>query len=177
MSRIYNRSQDAKGLKKDKKAAAGILSLVLWAALLTVLLHLLDRRSGGHLIEGLGHVVYWLMLCIAVFFFWWLLMGWRLRKFMKRLDKAGLDYLRNHDVDGYLLELDACCEMAGVRNMTLGGIPAMDYVTILKIRTLREAGRERETSALLETAKQEMKGEKTLLLLRDEEEKLDRRQK
>ena len=177
MSRIYNRSQEAKGLKKDKKAAAGILSLVLWAALLTVLLHLLDRRSGGHLIEGLGHVVYWLMLCIAVFFFWWLLMGRRLRKFMKRLDRAGLDYLRSRGVDGYLLKLDACCEMAGVRNMTLGGIPALDYVTILKIRTLREAGREGEVFALLETAKQEMKGEKALLLLRDEEEKLDRRQK
>ena len=38
--------------------AAGILSLVLWAALLTVLLHLMDRRGGGHLIEGLGHVLY-----------------------------------------------------------------------------------------------------------------------
>ena len=50
-------------------------------------------------------------------------------------------------------------------------------MTILKIRTLREAGREGEAFALLETAKQEMKGEKTLLLLRDEEEKLDRRQK
>lgn len=164
-------------MKKDKKAAAGILSLVLWAALLTVLLHLLDRHGGGHLIEGLGHVLYWIMLCIAVFFIWWLLMGWRLRKFMKRLDKEGLDYLRNRDVDGYLLELDACCEMVGVRNMTLGGIPATDYVTILKIRTLREAGREREAFALLETAKQEMKGEKSLLLLRDEEEKLDRRQR
>ena len=119
--------------------------------------------------------MYWLMLCIAVFFFWWLLMGRRLRKFMKRLDRAGLDYLRSRGVDGYLLKLDACCEMAGVRNMTLGGIPALDYVTILKIRTLREAGREGEVFALLETAKQEMKGEKSLLLLRDEEEKLDRR--
>ena len=41
---------------------------------------------------------------------------------------------------------------------------ALDYVTILKIRTLREAGREGEAFALLETAKQEMKGEKALLL-------------
>ena len=57
----------------------------------------------------------------------------------------------------------------------MGSQPTLEYVTILKIRTLREAGRERETSALLETAKQEMKGEKSLLLLRDEEEKLDRR--
>ena len=52
----------------------------------------------------------------------------------------------------------------------------MDYVTILKVRTLREAGREGEAFALLETAKQEMKGEKALLLLRDEEEKLEKHQ-
>ena len=47
---------------------------------------------------------------------------------------------------------------------------------ILKIRTLREAGREEEALALLETAKQEMKGEKALLLLRAEEEKLEKHQ-
>ena len=58
----------------------------------------------------------------------------------------------------------------------MGGIPAKEYVTILKIRTLREAGREGEAFALLETAKQEMKGEKSLLLLRDEEEKLEKHQ-
>ena len=45
-------------------------------------------------------------------------------------------------------------------------------MTVLKIRTLREAGREEEALALLETAKQEMKGEKALLLLSAEEEKL-----
>ena len=66
--------------------------------------------------------------------------------------------------------------MSGVRNMALSGIPARDYVTILKIRTLREAGREGEALALLETAKQEMNGEKALLLLRDEEEKLKKSQ-
>ena len=58
----------------------------------------------------------------------------------------------------------------------ISGIPARDYVMILKIRTLREAGREEEVLALLETAKQEMKGEKALLLLRDEEEKLKKSQ-
>ncbi len=162
-------------MKKDKKPA-GLLSLILWAALLTVLLHLLDRRGIWHLAEGLHHVLYWIMLCIAVFFFWWLLMGRRFRKFMERLEAADYAYLRDRDVDGYLLELDACREMAGIRNMALSGIPARDYVTILKIRTLREAGREGEALALLETAKQEMNGEKALLLLRDEEEKLKKSQ-
>ena len=92
---------------------------------------------------------------------------------MKRLEAAGYAYLRDRDVDRYLLELDTCCEMAGVRNMALSGIPAGDYVTVLKIRALREAGREEEALALLETAKREMKGEKAMLLLRDEEEKLE----
>ena len=55
-------------------------------------------------------------------------------------------------------------------------IPARDYVMILKIRTLREAGRREEALALLETAKQEMKGEKAQLLLREEEEKLEKSQ-
>ncbi|MDE6455253.1 MAG: hypothetical protein K2L38_04955, partial [Dysosmobacter sp.] len=120
---------------------------------------------------------YWIMLCIVVLFFWWLLMGRRFRKFMERLEAAGYAYLRDRDVDRYLLKLDACREMAGLRNMALSGIPAGDYMTILKIRTLREAGREGEALALLGTAKQEMNGEKALLLLRDEEEKLDRMQK
>ena len=66
--------------------------------------------------------------------------------------------------------------MSGVKNAVISGIPARDYVMILKIRTLREAGREEEVLALLETAKQEMKGEKALLLLRDEEEKLKKSQ-
>lgn len=104
-------------------------------------------------------------------------MGRRLRKFMKRLEAAGYAYLRDRDVDRYLLELDACREMAGIRNMALSGIPAGDYVTVLKIRALQEAGREEEALALLETAKQVMKGEKAQLLLWDEEEKLDRRQR
>jgi hypothetical protein len=43
---------------------------------------------------------------------------------------------------------------------------------ILKIRTLREAGRGEDALALLEAAQQSMKGEKAQLLLRAEEEKL-----
>ena len=164
-------------MKKDRKAAAGLLSLVLWAALLTVLIRLIEQRSGWSMEEGLYRVLHWIMLCITVFFFWWLLMGRRLRKFMKRLEAAGYAYLRDRDVDRYLLELDACREMAGIRNMALSGIPARDYVTVLKIRALREAGREEEALVLLETAKQVMKGEKAQLLLWDEEEKLDRRQR
>lgn len=167
------------GLKKDKKAAAGILSLILWAALLTVIARLLVRRAGWDwdLSGILFKVLLWVMLCIAIFFCWWIFAGLRLNRFMKRLNEAGYTYLKTHDVDAYLREMDACCEMLGVKSFVLSGLPAKDYVMILKIRTLREAGREEEALALLETAKQEMKGEKALLLLRDEEEKLDRRQR
>ena len=79
-------------------------------------------------------------------------------------------------MDAYLREIDTCSEMPGVKSFVLSGIPARDYVMILKIRTLREAGREEDARALLETAKQKMKGEKVLLLLRDEEEKLEKHQ-
>lgn len=166
-------------MKKDRKVSAGLLSLVLWAALLTVIARLLARRIGWDWDLGgiFFKVLQWVMLCIAIFFCWWIFAGLRLNRFMKRLNEAGYTYLKTHDADAYLREMDACCEMPGVKNAVLSGIPARDYVTVLKIRTLREAGREEDALALLETAKQEMKGEKALLLLRDEEEKLDRRQR
>lgn len=164
-------------MKKDRKAAAGLLSLVLWAALLTVIARLLLHRSGGDLNGILFKILLLVMQCIAIFFCWWIFAGLRLNRFIKRLNEAGYTYLRTHDADVYLREMDACCEMPGVKNAVLSGIPARDYVTVLKIRTLREAGREEEALALLETARQEMKGEKALLLLREEEEKLDRRQR
>lgn len=163
-------------MKRDKKAAAGILSLVLWAALLTVIARLLPHRSGWDLNGILFKILLWAMQCIAIFFCWWVFAGLRLNRFMKRLNEAGYTYLRTHDVDAYLREIDSCCEMPGVKSAVISGIPARDYVMILKIRTLRETGREEEALALLETAKQEMKGEKAQLLLRDEEEKLEKRQ-
>ena len=164
-------------MKKDKMAAAGILSLVLWAALLTVIARLLPHRSGWDLNGILFKILLLVIQCIAIFFCWWIFTGLRLNRFIKRLNEAGYTYLRTHDVDTYLWEIDICCEMPGVKNAVLSGIPARDYVTVLKIRTLREAGREEEALALLETAQQEVKGEKALLLLREEEEKLDRRQR
>lgn len=163
-------------MKKDKRAVAGILSLVLWAALLTVIARLLPHRSGWDLNGILFKILLWAMQCIAIFFCWWVFAGLRLNRFMKRLNEAGYTYLRTHDVDAYLREIDIYCEMPGVKNAVISEIPARDYVMILKIRTLREAGRGEEALALLETAKQEMKGEKALLLLRDEEEKLEKRQ-
>ena len=69
--------------------------------------------------------------------------------------------------------MDACCEMPGVKNSVISGIPAKDYVVILKIRTLREAGRREEALTLLEAAQREMKGEKAQLLIKAEKEKFE----
>ena len=100
-------------MKKDKKAAAGILSLVLWAALLTVIARLLARRAGWDwdLSGILFKVLLWVMLCIAIFFCWWIFAGLRLNRFMKRLNEAGYTYLKTHDVDAYLREMDACWKL------------------------------------------------------------------
>jgi len=164
-------------LKEHKnKGAMGILSLFLWAVLLTVIARLLTHHGGWDFSGILFKVLLWVMQCIAIFFCWWIFTGLRLNRFIKRLNEAGYTYLETHGVDAYLREIDICCEMPGAKNAVISGIPARDYVTILKIRTLREAGREGEAFALLETAKQEMKGEKALLLLRDEEEKLEKHQ-
>ena len=164
-------------MKEHKnKGAMGILSLFLWAVLLTVIARLLTHHGGWDFSGILFKVVLWIMQCIAIFFCWWIFMGLRLNRFIKRLNEAGYTYLETHGVDVYLREIDICCEMPGAKNAVISGIPARDYVMILKIRTLREAGREEDARALLETAKQKMKGEKVLLLLRDEEEKLEKHQ-
>ena len=159
---------------QKNKGALGILSLVLWAALLTVIARLLTRRAGWDwdLSGILFKILLWVMLCIAIFFCWWIFTGLRLNRFMKRIEEAGYTYLKTHDVDAYLREIDTCCEMPGVKSFMLSGIPAKDYVMIIKIQTLREAGRKEEAHALLESAQQSMKGEKAQLLLREEEEKL-----
>lgn len=168
--------EEVRDLKDQKnKGALGILSLVLWAVLLTVIARLLTHRSGWDFSGILFKVLLWVMLCIAVFFCWWIFAGLRLNKFLKRLDEAGYTYLKTHDTDAYLLEMDACCEMPGVKNSVISGIPAKDYVVILKIRTLREAGRREEALTLLEAAQREMKGEKAQLLIKAEKEKFERR--
>lgn len=157
---------------QKNKGALGILSLVLWAALLTVIARLLPQRSGWDFNGILFMILLWVMQCIAIFFCWWIFTGLQLNRFIKRLNEVGYTYLRTHDVDAYLWEIDACCEMPGVKNAVISGIPARDYVVILKIRTLQEVGRKEEARALLESAQQSMKGEKAQLLLSAEEEKL-----
>lgn len=159
-------------MKKDRRAA-GLLSLVLWAALAAVLVYSFNRRGGWRLVEGLILLLHGAALAVVGFFCWWMIVSRRLNRMTRRLEAAGFDYLRTRDADRYLRELDGCLETPGIRRMVLGGIPAGDYVTVLKIRTLGEAGRGSEARALLERTKQDARGERTLLLLRREEEELE----
>ena len=159
--------------KSDKKPnVLGLAALVLWAVLLTLFANTLFGNLERGFTGTLFRVLVWVMLGIAVFFCWWIHAGLRLHRFTKRLDEAGFAYLKSHDVDAYLSELDACCGMPGVDRSVLSGIPARDYVTIMKIRALREAGRDEECRALLRAAEERMTGEKARLLWKDEEEKL-----
>ena len=84
---------------QKNKGARGILTLILWAALLTVLVQFMAHRNGWDFSGVLFKVLLWVMLCIAVFFCWWMFAGLRLNRFLKRLDEAGYTYLKSHDVD------------------------------------------------------------------------------
>ncbi len=160
-------------MKEQKKPnILGLVSLVLWAVLLTLIANLLFGSLEWDFRGPLFKIMLWVMLFIAAFFCWWIHAGLRLHRFAKRLDKVGFAYLESHDLDAYLTELDRCCEARGADRFVLSGIPARDYVTLMKIRALRESGRGEEALALLQTAKEELKSEKARLLLEAEEEKL-----
>ena len=80
-------------MKEHKnKGAMGILSLFLWAVLLTVIARLLTHHGGWDFSGILFKVVLWIMQCIAIFFCWWIFMGLRLNRFIKRLNEAGYTY-------------------------------------------------------------------------------------
>ena len=160
-------------MKEQKKPnVLGLVTLILWAVLLTLIANLLFGCLEWDFRGPLFRIMLWVMLFIAAFFCWWIHAGLRLHRFTKRLDEVSFAYLESHDVDTYLSELDDCCKMPGVDRSVLSGIPASDYVTIMKIRALREAGHSEESIALLQAAKEKMKSEKAQLLLKTEEEKL-----
>lgn len=118
--------------------------------------------------------VFWIVIlaCAAAFLGWWVYMSVRINHLIKRLDAAGFQYQTTHDEKAYLTELDECAKMPGAEKITLSKMPAKDYLTILKIRTLREAGRTAEASTLLETARPEITNDRARQLLKAEEEQL-----
>lgn len=153
---------------KKNKRLLGVISIFLWAVILTIVLRSYLEKTGYTL------PVFWIVIlaCVAAFLGWWVYMSVRINHLIKRLDSAGFQYQTTHDEKAYLTELDECAKMPGAEKITLSKMPAKDYLTILKIRTLREAGRTAEASTLLETARTEITNDRARQLLKAEEEQL-----
>lgn len=153
---------------KKNKRLLGVISIFLWAVILTIVLRSYLEKTGYTL------PVFWVVIlaCAAAFLGWWVYMSVRINHLIKRLDAAGFQYQTTHDEKAYLIELDECAKMPRAEKITLSKMPAKDYLTILKIRTLREAGRTAEASTLLETARTEITNDRARQLLKAEEEQL-----
>lgn len=153
---------------KKNKRLWGVISIFLWAVILTIVLRSYLEKTGYTL------PVFWIVIlaCAAAFLGWWVYMSVRINHLIKRLDEAGFQYQTTHDEKAYLTELDECAKMPGAEKITLSQMPAKDYLTILKIRTLREAGRTAEASTLLETARTEITNDRARQLLKAEKEQL-----
>ena len=87
----------------------------------------------------------------VVFVCWWGLGSWRVARFCKRLDRAGTAYVETHDGEAYLRELDACARMPGTGKSAISGMPVQEFLSVLRVRTLREMGRREEALALIKT--------------------------
>mgnify|MGYP001510199162 CR=1 FL=1 len=145
---------------KKNKRLLGVISIFLWAVILTIVLRSYLEKTGYTL------PVFWIVIlaCAAAFLGWWVYMSVRINHLIKRLDAAGFQYQTTHDEKAYLTEL--------AEKITLSKMPAKDYLTILKIRTLREVGRTAEASTLLETTRTEITNDRARQLLKAEEEQL-----
>ena len=153
---------------KKNKRLLGVISIFLWAVILTIVLRSYLEETGNPM--PVFAIV--LLVCAAAFFGWWFYMSMRISRLVKRLGEAGFQYQTTHDAEAYLSELDECARMPGAEKITLSSMPARNYITILKIRTLREAGRAAEASALLEAARTEITDDRARQLLKAEKEQL-----
>lgn len=151
--------------KKNKKGLR-LISIFLWAAIITLAIRL-SLEKIGNLLLVLPIVI---LVCVVAFFGWWIYMGLRVNRLVRRVNEAGFQYQTTHNGEAYLAALDECAEMPGVENIALSGMPARNYLTILKVKTLREMGRTEESRALLETARTEIANDKARQLLKAEED-------
>lgn len=113
---------------KKNKRLLGVISIFLWAVILTIVLRSYLEKTGYTL------PVFWIVIlaCAAAFLGWWVYMSVRINHLIKRLDAAGFQYQTTHDEKAYLTELDECAKMPGAEKITLSKMPAKDYLTILK---------------------------------------------
>lgn len=155
--------------RKKSKRFLGVISIFLWALILTMVLHAYFQQGGE-----LTKVVELALIVITVvgFIAWIVIYVIPIRRLAVRIDKAAFQYQLTHDGEAYLAELEECRKMPGVKRTTFYDVPAKDYLAILKIRTLREMGRTDESRALLEAVAQETKSDLTQRALKAEEEQL-----
>ena len=160
-----------KDKKRNKKInpAAAVITVFLWALVLTMFLHAYFQQ-GGTLAKVLEVALIVLALvgliaCICIYII-------PIRRLAARISKAAFQYQLTHDGEAYLAELEECRKMPGVKRATFYDVPAKDYLAVLKIRTLREMGRTDESRALLEAVAQETKSDLTQQALKAEEEQL-----
>ena len=108
---------------KKNKRLLGVISIFLWAVILTIVLRSYLEKTGYTL------PVFWIVIlaCAAAFLGWWVYMSVRINHLIKRLDAAGFQYQTTHDEKAYLTELDECAKMPGAEKITLSKMPAKDY--------------------------------------------------
>ena len=166
---LYVKGQKGKMMNgKKNRNVLRVISIFLWAVIITTIFRLYVVETGNSLLVYMIAI----LVCVLTFFGWWVYMSMRINRLIKRIDKAGFQYLTTHDVDAYLTELDECVKIPGVEKITLSSMPAKGYLTILKIMTLRGAGRTAEASALLETSQTEIINDRAQQLLKAEDEQL-----
>ncbi len=89
---------------KKNKDFLGVISIFLWAVILTIVLRSIWRKTGYTLPvlnchSGLA----------AAFLGWWVYMSVRINHLIK-IDAAGFQYQTTHDEKAYLTELDECAK-------------------------------------------------------------------
>lgn len=160
-------------MNKDKsKVLIGIISILLWAVIIIVTVQLYMEKTGGSI--PIFRIT--LFICVIVFLIWWIYSGTRLKRFMKRFmkrfDEAGFQYLVTQNTEEYIKELDKCSKMPGIENFALSGMPAKEYIAILKIINLRTSGKVEEANTLLEMIGENITNERARQLWKAEKKRL-----
>lgn len=152
--------------RKKNKRLIGVIALFLWGVILVwVFRSYLEERNRSILSVLLDLLVVLTFLGIC----YWIYAGIRARSLGKQIDKAVFQYQLSHDAEAYLAQLEHCGTLPGLERTAFYGIPAKDYLAVLKLRILREMGRMEEAHAVLDAAMAETTCDLTRQALQAEE--------
>lgn len=155
--------------KEKNKSLLGMIAVLLWAVIITVAVRSYMEETEN----GLPVFRIMLIVCIVLFFVWWLYKSIRFQRFMKCFDEAGFRYCVTQDIEAYLKDLDECSKMPCIEKFTLSNIPAKQYIVLLKVMNLRSAGRIEEAYTLLEMIGKEIANDKARQLWEAEKKRLE----